>query len=197
MKRYGWTSAVLAASLLTLVALGAVLLSSTPSAKGTEAARKYFTDTMLVDQNGRSHRFYSDLVAGRVVVMNIIFTGCRSSCPIIMGRLLELQDLLGPMRNDVSILSISADPVLDTPQALRAYAESLEAGPGWYFLTGAKDAVDTVLRRLGNRASSPEDHSDVIVVGNDASGTWIKLTAIATTEDIARAVLEVSAKSSN
>jgi protein SCO1 len=72
-----------------------------------------------------------------------------------------------------------------------------QAGPGWYFLTGAKDAVDTVLGRLGNRASSPEDHSDVIVVGNDASGTWIKLTAIATTEDIARAVLEVSAKSSN
>ena len=64
---------------------------------------------------------------------------------MIMGRLVELQDLLGPRRDDVSILSISADPVLDTPQALHAYAESLQAGPGWYFLTGAKDAVDIVL----------------------------------------------------
>jgi protein SCO1 len=197
MKRHGWTSTVLAALLLALAALAAASLSSTQSAKGTGAAREYFTDTILVDQNGRSHRFYSDLIAGRIVIMNIIFTGCRSSCPMIMGRLVELQDLLGPRRDDVSILSISADPVLDTPQALHAYAESLQAGPGWYFLTGAKDAVDIVLRCLGNRASSPEDHSDVIVVGNDASGTWIKLTAIATTEDIARAVFEVSAKSSN
>ena len=197
MKRHGWTSAVWAPLLLALAALAAAPLSSAQSANGANAAREYFTDTILVDQNGRSHRFYSDLIAGRIVIMNIIFTGCRSSCPIIMGRLVELQDLLGPRRDDVSILSISVDPVLDTPQALHAYAESLQAGPGWYFLTGAKDAVDTVLRRLGNRASSPEDHSDVIVVGNDATGTWIKLTAIATTEDIARAVLEVSAKSSN
>jgi protein SCO1/2 len=114
-----------------------------------------------------------------------------------MGRLIELQDLLGPKRSDVSILSVSVDPLLDTPEMLHAYADSLHAGPGWYFLTGAKDAVDTVLKRIGNRSSTPEDHSDVIVVGNDASGTWIKLTAIATTEDIARAVDEVAGKPPN
>jgi protein SCO1/2 len=193
MKRR-WTSAVPVALLLVLAPLGAALLSS---AKGAGSARDYFTDTILVDQNGRSHRFYSDLIAGRVVVMNIIFTGCRSSCPIIMGRLVELQDLLGPKRSDVSILSISVDPVLDTPQALHAYADSLQAKQGWYFLTGKKDAVDTVLGRLGNRSSTPEDHTDVIVVGNDASGSWIKLTAIATTEDIAQAVAEVAGKPTN
>jgi protein SCO1/2 len=194
MKRRGWTGAVLVASILVLAVVVAAVRAR---AEAASAARDYFTDTILVDQNGHSHRFYSDLIAGRVVIMNIIFTGCRSSCPIIMGRLLELQDLLGPKRSDVSILSISVDPVLDTPQMLHAYADSLQAGPGWYFLTGAKDAVDTVLRRIGNRSSKPEDHSDVIVVGNDASGTWIKLTAIATTEDIARAVDEVAGKPTN
>jgi protein SCO1/2 len=193
MKRR-WTSAVSVALLLVLAPLGAAFLTG---AKGATAARDYFTDTILVDQNGRSHRFYSDLIAGRVVIMNIIFTGCRSSCPIIMGRLVELQDLLGPKSSDVSILSISVDPVLDTPQTLHAYADSLQAKQGWYFLTGEKDAVDTVLGRLGNRSSTPEDHNDLIVVGNDASGTWIKLTAIATTEDIARAVTEVASKPTN
>jgi protein SCO1/2 len=193
MKRR-WTRGLSVALLLVLAPLGAALLTS---AKGATAARDYFTDTVLVDQNGRSHRFYSDLIAGRVVIMNIIFTGCRSSCPIIMGRLVELQDLLGPKSSDVSILSISVDPVLDTPQTLHAYADSLQAKQGWYFLTGEKDAVDTVLGRLGNRSSTPEDHNDVIVVGNDASGTWIKLTAIATTEDIARAIAEVASKPTN
>jgi protein SCO1/2 len=157
-------------------------------------ARDYFTDTILIDQDARPHRFYSDLIAGRTVIINLVFTGCRSSCPIIMGRLVELQDLLGNKASDVSILSISVDPVMDTPQALRAYADSLQAGPGWYFLTGPKDSVDTVLRRIGNRSSKPEDHNDVIVVGNDGSGTWMKLTAIATTEDIAQAVAEVASR---
>jgi protein SCO1/2 len=197
MKRQQCNIAVWVALLLALASFGTASSTGTQGADGSGAAREYFTDTILVDQNGRSHRFYSDLVAGRVVIMNIIFTGCRSSCPIIMGRLVELQDLLGPKRSDVSILSISVDPVLDTPQALHAYADGLQAGPGWYFLTGAKESVETVLRRIGNRSSNPEDHSDVIVVGNDASGSWIKLTAIATTEDIARAVLEVAAKTKN
>jgi protein SCO1/2 len=197
MRRHQCNIAVWIALLLALASFGTASSTGTRAADGSGAARAYFTDTILVDQNGRSHRFYSDLVAGRVVIMNIIFTGCRSSCPIIMGRLVELQDLLGPKRSDVSILSISVDPVLDTPQALHAYADGLQAGPGWYFLTGAKESVDTVLRRIGNRSSTPEDHTDVIVVGNDATGTWIKLTAIATTEDLARAVLEVADKSTN
>jgi protein SCO1 len=191
MMRRGWNSAVSVALFLVLASIGTALLTGTQDAKSAGAGRDYFTDTILVDQNGRTHRFYSDLIAGRVVIMNIIFTGCRSNCPVIMDRLVELQDLLGPKRGDVSILSISADPARDTPPRLHEYADSLRAGPEWYFLTGTKDAVDTVLSRVGS-SSRPEDHSDVVVVGNDASGTWIKLTAIATTEDIARAVAEVS-----
>jgi protein SCO1/2 len=181
-------------TLLVLASFAPSLSMGNQNATAANPARDYFTDTILVDQDERPHRFYSDLIAGRTVIINLIFTGCRSSCPIIMGRLLELQDLLGDKANDVSILSISVDPVMDTPQALHAYAESLQAGPGWYFLTGSRDSVETVLRRMGNRSSRPEDHTDLIVVGNDRSGTWIKLTAIATTEDIAQAVAEVASK---
>jgi protein SCO1/2 len=196
MVRGGWPKRVLT-TLFVLASFSPSLSMGNQNATPPNPARDYFTDTILVDQDARPHRFYSDLIAGRTVVINLIFTGCRSSCPIIMGRLLELQDLLGDKANDVSILSISVDPVMDTPQALHAYAESLQAGPGWYFLTGSRDSVETVLRRMGNRSSSPEDHTDLIVVGNDRSGTWIKLTAIATTEDIAQAVAEVASKQMN
>jgi protein SCO1/2 len=155
-------------------------------------AREYFTDTILVDQDDRPHRFYSDLIAGRIVIINEIFTGCQSSCPIVMARLAKLQELLRDRMGRLAILSISVDPVLDTPQTLRAYADSFNAGAGWYFLTGEPSAVRTVLGRLGERSSRPEDHNNTIVVGNDATGNWIKLTAIATTQDIARAVIEVT-----
>src|SRR5947209_14123230 len=201
MVRGGWPERVLT-TLLVLASFAPFSSKGNQNPTPSNPAREYFTDTILVDQDARPHRFYSDLIAGRTVIINLIFTGCRSSCPIIMGRLLELQDLLGgkangDKANDVSILSISVDPVMDNPQALHAYAESLQAGPGWYFLTGSKDSVETVLRRMGNRSSRPEDHTDLIVIGNDRSGTWIKLTAIATTEDIAQAVAEVASKQMN
>ena len=186
--------ALSAALLLILLPFAPAAPTRELSAAPANAARQYFTDTILLDQDGRSHRFYSDLIAGRVVVISVIFIGCRSSCPILMGRLAELQDLLGPKMGQVKFLSISVDPVMDTPQALRAYADALQAGPDWHFLTGTKQAVSTVLARLGDRSMNPEDHSNVVVVGNDATGTWLKLTAIATAEDLAQAVAEVANK---
>jgi protein SCO1/2 len=159
--------------------------------------RDYFTDTILVDQDSRPHRFYSDLIAGKIVIINLIFTNCRSSCPLTMAKFEELQDLLGDRTDRIAILSISVDPAIDTPKTLRAYADEWHVRPGWYFLTGQPDAVALILRRLGNRSSNPEEHNDVIVIGNDASGTWIKLTAIATTEDLAAVVAELSKKPAN
>ena len=194
MRQGRWAHALSATLLLILLPLAPGALIEELSAAPPNPAREYFTDTILLDQDGRAHRFYSDLIAGRVVIINVIFTGCRSSCPIIMGRLAELQDLLGPRMGQIKFLSISVDPVMDTPQALRAYADAFQARPGWHFLTGPQDAVSTVLNRLGDRSAKPEDHSSVIVIGNDATGTWVKLTAIATTEDIAQAVAEVTNK---
>jgi protein SCO1 len=188
LRRSAYTA--LAASFFSLSLMESATLADRSSS--ANPAREYFTDTILVDQNNRPHLFYSDLIAGRTVIINEIFAGCQSSCPIVMGRLAKLQRLLGDRMGPVTILSISVDPVLDTPTALHAYAESFNAGPGWYFLTGEESAVRTVLGRFGERASQPEDHNNVIVVGNDATGNWMKLAAIATTEDIARAVIEVA-----
>jgi protein SCO1 len=192
MRRSRWANTLPATLLLVLALFGPASSMIDRGGGPPNPSREYFTDTILLDQDGRPHRFYSDLIAGRIVIINMIFTSCRSSCPLIMAKLAELQDLLGDHKDRIAILSISVDPVIDTPQALRAYADSFDARPGWYFLTGPTDDVYTILRRLGDRSSKPEDHNDVIVVGNDASGTWIKLTAIATTEDLAQVIAEVA-----
>jgi protein SCO1/2 len=196
-SRVASIAALLFSTLCSTVCWTSLALAEPTGQRGATTAnpaREYFTDTVLLDQDGHSHQLYSDLIAGRIVIINEIFTGCRSSCPLIMARLAELQDLLGRRMEQVSILSISVDPVIDTPQTLRAYAEAFNARHGWYFLTGEADAVRTVMRRLGDRSSAPDGHNDVIVVGNDASGTWVKLTALATTEDIAQAVVDVAAQ---
>src|SRR5213078_3698070 len=58
-------------------------------------ARHYFGDAVLVDQNGERHRFYTDLVRDRTVIIDVFFTHCTASCPIVAGTFARVQDHLG------------------------------------------------------------------------------------------------------
>jgi protein SCO1/2 len=101
---------------------------------------------VLVDQEGRERRLYSDLLQGRVVVINLFFTSCEDSCPILTRNLVKVQDLLGPrLGPEVAMLSFSVDPEADTPERCKAFAAAHAARPGWYFLTGSRENVDTAL----------------------------------------------------
>src|SRR4051794_4465131 len=128
-----------------------LLLFSAALLSGQEpAARSYFTDTVLVDQDGVERRFYTDLVQGKTVVINVMFTTCKDSCPIMAGNFARIQEWLGPrLGKDANMLSITIDPQTDSPERLKAYAERFKARPGWYVLGGTKTNVDTVLRKLG------------------------------------------------
>lgn len=84
----------------------------------------------------------SDL-AGKVVLVDFIYTGCPDICPLLTQKLAEVQDALGPaFGKDVVFVSITMDPAVDTPEVLRDYAESLGCNPaGWAFLTGSADEI--------------------------------------------------------
>ena len=145
--------------------------AQTPSTPAQESpAQKYFTDVVLVNQNGEKMRFYSDLIQGKVVIINSFFATCQGSCLPISRNLEKVQEALGDrVGKDVRIISISVDPTVDTPQALKAYAKKLNAGPGWYFLTGEKENVEFALMKLGQftRQAGP---SNIIIIGNERTG---------------------------
>ncbi len=152
---------------------------------GDSPAAKYFTDVTLVDQDGRSRRFYTDLLKDRVVVINAFFTECKASCPVTQGKLLGLQKWLGDrLGKEVNVLSISVDPGNDTPERLKAYAAKFEARPGWYFLSGNKENVDFVLGRLGQKVDQRDDHLNLLLIGNVPQQYWIKVPGVITTEKI-------------
>ncbi|MEG1626493.1 SCO family protein [Pseudomonas sp.] len=140
----------------------------------------YFPNTLLTDQDGRQVRFFDDLIKGKVVVVNFIFTGCGDSCPLETARLRQVQQLLGErVGSDVFFYSISIDPLSDTPQVLKAYAERFKVGPGWRFLTGDKEQIDALRRRLGLFIEGVDngrsrDHNLSLIVGNQATGRWMK-----------------------
>ena len=161
------TSGLVAPAELARVLEGA--RTSKPAANA--AARKYFTDTPLIDQDGREVRFYTDLVASRVVVVNVFFTACNGSCLVMSKTLADVQARFG---KDVQIISITVDPENDTPARLKAYADRFGAKPGWVFLTGEKGNVRQVLSKLGQFVENKDAHSSVMIVGNDRTGLWKK-----------------------
>jgi protein SCO1/2 len=132
-------------------------------------------DVELLDQDGRKVRFYSDLVRGKVVAVNFIFTTCTTVCPPLGATFARLQKDLGERAGrDVHLISISVDPVTDTPERLKAWGGKFKAGPGWTFVTGSKPQVDELLRALAASSARREDHTPTVLVGNDASGQWTR-----------------------
>jgi len=139
----------------------------------------------LVTHAGRRVRFYDDLVKGRVVAINFMFATCRAACPASTQHLVEVQQALGDrMGRDVTFLSISLDPEHDTPEVLRGYAEAHGAGPGWYFLTGKRDDIEMLRRKLGAYELDPvidadrRQHTGLVILGNEPVGRWKAISAL-------------------
>ena len=137
-------------------------------------------DTELLDQDGRKIRFYSDLVRGKVVVINFIFTTCTTICPPLGATFARVQKEMGERAGrDVHFISISVDPATDTPERLKAWGAKFKAGPGWTLVTGPKPQVDELLRALGAATGSPADHTPTVLIGNDAAGQWTRAYGLA------------------
>ncbi|MCU9527887.1 SCO family protein [Pseudomonas mosselii] len=147
------------------------------SGSGTRDAQAWFTDTVLKDQDGRELRFYSDVLKDKVVMLNVIFTHCNDACPLITRKLREVREAMGPeLAAQVTFVSVSSDPLNDTPEVLKAFARKQGVeGPNWLFLTGDKASVDLVLGRLGQFLPSPEQHSTQLIAGDVAGKRWSKI----------------------
>jgi protein SCO1/2 len=125
-------------------------------------------------------RFYTDLVKGKVVVVNFIFTTCTTICPPLGATFARVQRELGERAGrDVRLISVSVDPATDTPERLKGWGAKFKAGPGWTLVTGAKPQVDALLSALGAATASPQDHSPTVLVGNDAAGQWTRAYGLA------------------
>jgi cytochrome oxidase Cu insertion factor (SCO1/SenC/PrrC family) len=144
------------------------------------ASKMSIPDVELLDQDGRRVRFYSDLVKGKVVAVNFIFTTCTTICPPLGATFARVQRELGERAGrDVRLISISVDPATDTPERLKDWGAKFKAGPGWTFVTGPKPQVDELLRALGAATGSPSDHSPTVLIGNDAAGQWTRTYGLA------------------
>jgi protein SCO1/2 len=177
------TTVLLLAALALLAPLPAV--GQTPAEQRSAAARNYFGDTVLLDQDGKEVRLYTDLLKGKIVIMDFIYTRCVGPCPILSSTFVKIQERLGDrLGKDVFLISFSVDPDYDTPARLKEYAERFRARPGWTFVTGSRQNAEAALRRLGQWVESPEQHQTLYILGNEATGLWKKAFGLAKPEDL-------------
>ena len=181
---------ILYSTLLVLVLAGAASAQQPATPAGTEnAAAKYFTDIELVNQNGEKMRFYSDLLQGKTVIIDSFFATCQGSCLPMTRNLEKVQEALGDrLGKDARIISISVDPAVDTPAELKAFSKKFHARPGWYFLTGSKESVEFVLKKLGQFVEDKSDHYNIFIIGNERTGLWKKAFGLAKAEEIVKVV---------
>ena len=153
----------------------------------TRDAQQYFTDTVLLNQHGNEVRFYSDVLAGKVVLLNVVFTQCKDACPLISRKLQAVREKLGEHSADIHFVSLSSDPVNDSPQALSAFIKKQRLDDRqWTFLTGEPEAIRTVLTRLGQFSNSAQDHSTLLIAGDVSNKRWSKIRPDAPVQAVAQ-----------
>ena len=145
----------------------------------------YFTNAELHAHDGRTVRFYDDLLKGKIVLINFMYTECADICPGMTQNLAEVQKLLGDrIGRDIFMYSLTLQPEHDTPERLKEYAETFDVKPGWLFLTGAPADIELLRRRLGFADSDPvedadlEQHIGIVRIGNEPLNRWITAAAL-------------------
>jgi len=121
----------------------------------------------LVDQSGTAVR--SESLRGRVLVVSFVFTTCVEACPLVTAQLARVQARARTEKLDgrVHFVSITLDPITDTPDVLRRYANAYGIDlTTWHFLTGASDDVARVVRAFGLSAVARERivHGSLVVL---------------------------------
>ncbi len=157
------------------------------------------SNILVRTQLGNAVHFYDDLVKDRTVIINLMYTGCGETCPANSAELAKLNDTLGSrMGRDILMISLSIDPIADTPSRLKQYWESFGAKPGWLFLTGSPADIDQLRHELGAYDVDPEidadptQHAGFVTVGNDRTDRWTSLPLLMHTPQLAGAIMRIS-----
>jgi protein SCO1 len=106
-------------------------------------------DFTLTNQDGKPLSLSA--LRGKVVAVTFIFTGCGNTCPLLTAKMVSMQRSLGAdFGRKVFFAAITVDPLADTPEVLKRYANAHGADlGGWAFLTGTPAQVSDVAHRYG------------------------------------------------
>lgn len=167
-----------------------------PSSLGdaAETVSPRIPDARVVDQNGKQLNFYTDLIKDKTVAINFIFTTCTTICPPLTATFRRVQQDISARALDVHLISISVDPTVDTPERLHEFAAKFNAASGWTFVTGNKDDIDSLLRAFGVAVANKNDHTPMILIGNDGKKYWTRAYGLASPTTLVNLISEAASQ---
>lgn len=150
-----------------------------------------FPDVAMTNQFGQSFRFRRDFIdPSNAIVINTMYSTCRGSCPGTSAMIEKLRKRLTPVFDkQMTFLSITLEPQVDTPAVLRSYAEAYGAGErkeglcDWHFLNTSHDDLEALRHSLGFFEINPRldrditQHASLLLAGNPKSDRWCKVPA--------------------
>ncbi len=155
--------------------------------------RDRFPNVPLLTHEGKEVHFYDDLIKDKAVFINFMYARCGDICPGMTANLRRLEhELGGRVGRDIFMYSITLEPEHDTLPMLKAYAENFDAGPGWKFLTGTKNDIELLRRKLGFVNSDPvldqdkTEHIGTLKYGIEPLERWGACPALANPKAIAQ-----------
>jgi len=156
----------------------------------------YFPNVVLRTQDGKSVRFYDDLIRDKIVVINMMYARCDGSCPATTSNLVQLQRLLGDrVGRDIFMYSVTLKPEEDTPDVLQKYMKKFNARPeGWTFLTGQGMDIENLRKGLGFTYPDPAidrdktQHIGNVRYGNEPLMLWAACPGMAHPPFIAESI---------
>ena len=139
-----------------------------------------FTNARLLTHENKEVRFYDDLIAGKHVLINMMYATCEGVCPIVTANLIKVHEALKDrMGKNLFMYSITVKPEDDDPAALMHFAHMHKAlRPGWSFLTGDPYDIETIRYRLFGMNHIAIDsniygHTSFLMIINDATNRWL------------------------
>jgi protein SCO1/2 len=154
---------------------------------------KFLPDLLLLDQNGRRVRFYSDLIKDKIVLISFFYTSCTYTC-LMQGKVFsELQAELGErLGKEVFLISVTMDPETDTPERLKNWAVQHGLREGWTLVTGSKNEMAKLVDHLtSNPLGRIEMHSSFIYIGNDKKNNWDAPYGLAAPKELVKKIEEL------
>lgn len=183
-SRRAWQTAIAVVTLLVIAAGVHIIMQAdggrTDQAAAARWGKSYLPNVSVVDHHGTKIKFYDDLIAGKIVVINFIYTSCRSVCPVVLSRLREVQDRLqaSPTAHPIHFISISIDPIPDTPEKLMQQAKAFNITSNWTLVTGPPENIDVIRYKLGERSGQALAlHKNEVLMFNDTTGSWSRDSA--------------------
>lgn len=147
-------------------------------------------DVTLINQEGESVQLKSLLESGQPVIVDFIFGTCTTICPVLSACFTNLQGKLGADSQKVHLVSISIDPENDTPKVMREYLNRYRAKPGWDFLTGSREDIDTVMKSFNAYIQNKMSHYAVTFIHMPGGDSWVRIEGIPSTSEFIEEIKE-------